>query len=234
MLRRSAAAPAAPGAFVFPGGGVDGVDARVVAQGLVCGLRDDEAAERLTLATGAREFYAAALRELFEEAGLLLACDAAGHPVATSTAVRDRWRAEVLKGTTEWDALLAREGLRLDLGLVTYLAHWVTPRDRPRRFDTRFFVVRAPEGQVARADGRETTEHVWTSAAQALALVDCGEWTMLVPTVHTLRRLSHYSRVDDVLGDAARSSVVRVQPRDVMRDGRMVVVVPGEEGDDVD
>ncbi|MBW4030426.1 MAG: NUDIX domain-containing protein [Acidobacteria bacterium] len=232
MLRRSVDAVAASGAYVFPGGGVDAADADVVARRLVHGLDPATADGRLELAHGALDYYCAALRELFEEAGILLAVDARGRPLSFDGAQLLAWRAELHDRRVGWADLLAREGLRLALGEMHYLAHWVTPDTRPRRFDTRFFVARAPTGQSVRVDGAEVTAHVWTSASAALRRFATEEWTLLVPTVHTLTVLAPMRRCEEVVRHADTSHVTRTQPREILREGRVVVVVPGEAGYD--
>ena len=230
MLRRSPEVAAASDAYVFPGGGVDDVDAEVVARNLVSGRDDASANGCLDLDRGALAYYCAALRELFEEAGILLAADASGERAARRGSELAAWREELAGSRVRWPDLLAREGLRLAVGELHYLAHWVTPVTRPRRYDTRFFVATAPAGQLARADGIETTEHVWVTADEALRRFEAAEWNMLVPTVHTLSALAPMRRVEEVLRHVATSPVRRTQPREIERDGRVVVVVPGEEG----
>lgn len=230
MLRRSARATAASGAYVFPGGGVDDADDQVASQGLVSGRDAVDADRRLDLDDGALTYYCAALRELFEEAGLLLASDAAGRPLEFADDRLEAWREELSSRRVGWAELLEREGLRLSLDRVHYVAHWVTPAGRPHRFDTRFFLAGAPLGQVVRPDGREITEHVWTTASEALRRSEASEWTMLVPTVHTLRSLVPMRSVDEVVAYASTLRVQRTQPREIERDGRIVVVIPGEPG----
>jgi 8-oxo-dGTP pyrophosphatase MutT (NUDIX family) len=230
MLRRSSEVAAASGAHVFPGGSVDAVDADVAARGLVFGLDDETAARRLNLDSGAMAYYCAALRELFEEAGLLLAIESDGRPLSVENVRLVAWRSDLATGRVTWPELLEREGLRLAVGELQYLAHWVTPESRPRRFDTRFFVAAAPANQEALPDDSEVVEHAWTTASAALERQGSGQWSMLVPTVRTLHLLAPQHSVDQVLEAAATSSVERIQPREVARDGRIVVVVPGEPG----
>lgn len=232
MLRRSSEVAAASGAHVFAGGAVDQVDEDVVSRGLATGLGPAAAGRRLGLEVGAMAYYCAALRELFEEAGLLVAVDAWGRPLGPTHDCLVAWREELLAHRVAWPELLEREGLRLALGGMQYLAHWVTPERRRHRFDTRFFVTRAPAGQVARADGSEMTDHVWTTAANALARFDVAQWSLLVPTVRTLRMLATMRSADEVMAHAMTSVVRRTQPREVQRDGRLVVVVPGDPGYD--
>jgi 8-oxo-dGTP pyrophosphatase MutT (NUDIX family) len=233
MLRRSSEVAAASGAHVFPGGSLDAADTEVVRRGLFSGLDDVSAGRCLDLATGALDYYCAALRELFEEAGLLFV-----EAQRRTAPLRDDqlivWREELRERRVTWPELLEREGLRLALGELEYLAHWVTPEGRPRRFDTRFFVAAAPSGQRALADAGEIVEHVWTSAVAALERFESGEWSMLVPTVRTLRELSVHDDAEGVLRWAAATKVRRIQPREIERDGRVVVVVPGEPGYEVE
>jgi hypothetical protein len=129
-----------------------------------------------------------------------------------------------------WPELLEHEGLLLAVGEMQYLAHWVTPERRPRRFDTRFFVAAAPANQEVLPDDSEIVEHVWTTVSAALERQDTREWSMLIPTVRTLQLLAPQHSVHQVLERAATSTVERIQPREVERDGRIVVVVPGEPG----
>lgn len=234
MLRRSSELSAASGAHVFPGGSVDAVDFEVVRRGLFIGRDDVSAARRLDLNSDALAYYCAAVRELFEEAGLLLVVDARGRTGGLRGDQLAVWRQELLGATLDWPTLLEREGFRLDLGRLEYLAHWVTPVGRPRRFDTRFFVSAAPAGQDALADDGEIVEHVWTDATAALERFEAGEWSMLVPTVRTLRWMSAYDQVDEVLLAAANATIRRIQPREIERDGRTVVVVPGDSDDEDD
>ena len=232
MLRRSRAVVAASGAHVFPGGGLEAVDDEVVRRRLFTGPTPETAARRLNLAAGALSYYCAALRELFEEAGVLIATSVSATPRALARERLALWREELLEQRITWPDFLEREGLYLGLGQLGYLAHWVTPSGRPRRFDTRFFVAPVPSGQFALADASEIVEHVWSTADNALARFESGEWSMLVPTVHTLQQLTAHQRVADALRWAAQVEVTRIQPREIERDGRLVVVIPGERGYD--
>jgi 8-oxo-dGTP pyrophosphatase MutT (NUDIX family) len=157
------------GASVFPGGGVDPRDALL--HGCCQGLDDTAASARLELPAGGLDFYAAAIRECFEEAGLLFACASDGAPVRLDHLPPPEVAA--LRAATEEgaDALLAlcgARGWRLAADRLAYFAHWLTPPGMLRRFDTRFFVALAPPGQAASPDGRETVEHLWLRPGEAL------------------------------------------------------------------
>ena len=182
MTRRSMTASFAPGAYVFPGGGIDAADAQCHAQSI---RRAGQSALHLTQAI-------AAIRESFEELGVLLARHADGsHPTTTDIAALDR--------TAPFAAQCAARGLILAGADVFVLAHWVTDRDLPRRFDVPFLVARMPEGQEPVADESEQFEPCWVRPADALARHADGGFFMIFPTIRTLERLQAYATVDAVL-----------------------------------
>jgi glyoxylase-like metal-dependent hydrolase (beta-lactamase superfamily II)/8-oxo-dGTP pyrophosphatase MutT (NUDIX family) len=186
MTRRSATASFAPGAYVFPGGQIDPADA---AAGLIASRRPTQTDLQLTQAV-------AAIREGFEELGVLLARHADGRPAgAADIAAMDRSTTSAIS----FVAQCAERGLVLASDQVFTLAHWVTDRDLPRRFDVPFLVARMPEGQTPTADESEQFEPCWVRPADALARHDAGSFFMIFPTVRTLQRLAAYASVDAVL-----------------------------------
>ena len=188
MTRRSAKASFAPGAYVFPGGGIDAADALAHGQST---RRASQSDLHLTQAI-------AAIRESFEELGILLARRADGsHASDADIANLDRH--------LPFAAQCQAQGLRLAADEVYVLAHWVTDRDLPKRFDVPFLVARMPAGQQAVADESEQFEPVWLSPAQALARHAADQMFMLFPTIRTLERLRSYTSVDAVLADCARN-----------------------------
>ena len=158
------------GAFVFPGGTLDKGDRALHAW---CGGLDDAAASaRLNLAQDGLDYFVAAIRECFEEAGLLFACDAAGALTTLDRIAADdvaALRTAIRKGDTTLGAACTQLGVRLAPDRLAYHSHWLTPPGLPKRFDTRFFVALAPPGQVASFDQLETLEHRWIRPADALA-----------------------------------------------------------------
>jgi 8-oxo-dGTP pyrophosphatase MutT (NUDIX family) len=168
LLRRAESGDHNSGAWVFPGGMVDPGDREAAA--LSFGLDDAEASRRLGLPQGGLAFYAAAVRECFEESGLLFACDPGG---ALVSAERVQplvwWRARLHRGEEGLADFCRSTGLRLALDRLAYLSHWVTPLGRPKRFDTRFFIAEAPQGHEALHDATELLEHRWLRPADALA-----------------------------------------------------------------
>ncbi|MDB5954420.1 MBL fold metallo-hydrolase [Ramlibacter sp.] len=186
MTRRSATASFAPGAYVFPGGGIDAADAQA----------HDLAARRPTQADARLTQAIAAIRESFEELGVLLARHADGRPVdAQEVAALDRHAPFV--------AQCRQHRLLLSADEVFVLAHWITDRDLPRRFDVPFLVARMPAGQVPVADEAEQFEPVWVRPADALARHAAGDFFMIFPTIRTLERMAKFASVDAVLAACA-------------------------------
>ena len=182
MTRRSTSASFAPGAYVFPGGGIDAQDAAAHAQAT---RRPTQSDEHLTQAI-------AAIRESFEELGVLLAYRADGTPAtAADVAALDRHAPLLPQCGTQRLTLAAAD--------VYVLAHWITDRDLPRRFDVPFLVARMPAGQTPVADEAEQFEPVWVRPADALARHEAGQFFIIYPTIRTLQRLAAYPSVDAVL-----------------------------------
>lgn len=204
----------AGGAYVFPGGKVDAVDRDMPAD--LLGEVDGPALQRTldaTSPTDAVSLVVAAIRETFEEAGVLLArrdgevvgARELAHPdvVAMRTALADR------QSAVDWRPLLAARGLVLDLAALVPFAWWVTPHGVHRRFSTHFFVAAVPPGQVDHLahDGTEMTDSVWIDPAAALAAGESGARVIIYPTRRTLAALAVHATVDAALS-AARSGDV--------------------------
>jgi recombination protein RecT len=184
MTRRSTTASFAPGAYVFPGGGIDAADADTEAHGLST-RRPTQSDLHLTQAI-------AAIRESFEELGILLARRTDGcHLNTAAIAALDRQAPFAIQ--------CANAGLTLDGAEVFVLAHWITDRDLPRRFDVPFLVARMPEGQEPVADEAEQFEPVWVRPADALARHAAGHFFIIFPTIRTLERLQAHTSVQSVL-----------------------------------
>jgi glyoxylase-like metal-dependent hydrolase (beta-lactamase superfamily II)/8-oxo-dGTP pyrophosphatase MutT (NUDIX family) len=182
MTRRSMSASFAPGAYVFPGGGIDAADAQ--AHGMAH-RRPKQSDLHLTQAI-------AAIRESFEELGILFARHADGRWADnTDIAQIDRKQA--------FAAQCQARGLTLAADQVFVLAHWITDRDLPRRFDVPFLVARMPEGQTPVADGSEQFEPVWVRPVDALSRHEAGDFFIIFPTIRTLDRLKSFAKVEDVL-----------------------------------
>jgi 8-oxo-dGTP pyrophosphatase MutT (NUDIX family) len=208
LTRRSSHSRFMPGAFVFPGGAVDEAD------------RSATALERLhgAVAGIAPEFAVAAFRELFEEAGVLIACDRAGAAANLDSGRLIAWRAELAQGA-DFAALLAREDLALDARELIYYSNWITPLVQPVRFDTHFFVARAPDGQTALADAIEVHDGAWFAPRDALEAAARNELSIMFPTRKHLERLAEYDSPDAFLEHARARTIAAVTPH--IRDGNI-------------
>jgi recombination protein RecT len=184
MTRRSMTASFAPGAFVFPGGGIDPEDGSARAYALAR-RRADQTDVGLTQAI-------AAIRETFEELGIALVCDANGHvPHAAEIATLDRNHSLLTQCQSRgWQ--LAAHG-------VFHLAHWITDRDLPRRFDVPFLAAHVPPGQTPVADETEQFEPVWVAPKEALARYAAGDFFIIFPTIRTLEHLQSFTSAQAVL-----------------------------------
>jgi glyoxylase-like metal-dependent hydrolase (beta-lactamase superfamily II)/8-oxo-dGTP pyrophosphatase MutT (NUDIX family) len=189
------------GAYVFPGGVLDAGDARHHA--CCAGLDDATASARLNVAANGLDHYVAAIRECFEEAGVLVACDAEGEPLALDAhdpALIAELRARLRRGETDLSALCARLGARLAAHSLAYYSHWLTPPGLPKRFDTRFFVAAMPPRQEVVPDRDETLEHCWLRPADALARAQ--ELRLPNPTRRTLAALAGFASAADCIAHA--------------------------------
>ena len=218
------------GAHVFPGGRVEEGDF-ITDPGLLCdGV--DGAAERMrdVSADTAVAFHVAAIRELFEEAGILLARrDGDVVAIDDEATVRFRdYREQLATGAVAMWELADRENVRLALDALAYFAHWVTPEIETRRFDTRFFAAVAPANQEAAHDEGETTHGEWLRPADAIARCLAGEIALPPPTWTTLRDLERFADVDAAMAWARTREVPRVQPGFVQQGDTRLVLLPGD------
>ena len=225
LLRRVRAMAFAGGMHVFPGGSVDPADA--AAETAWAGPPASAWARSLGCAEPlARALVCAAVRETFEESGVLLAGPSPDEVLADVST--DDWEAERVALEARQHSLselLARRSLVLRADLLRPLAHWITPEVEPRRFDTRFFLARMPEVQVCREVGGESDQRVWVRPADALA----AGLQMMPPTAVTLRDLAGHDDVSAAL--AAERRIVPVLPRLVVADDDSVAfLLPGDAG----
>ncbi|MEE3117399.1 MAG: NUDIX hydrolase, partial [Pseudomonadota bacterium] len=189
LLQRTWDAVFLPGYFVFPGGAVDQQEAKARAH--AHGPEDAEISQTMSLDEGGADYMLAAVRECFEEAGILLAADRNGQLIGGDHPVHQD-RDAVFRGELSLAQLCQRHGLSVPLDRLAYLSHWTTPPGPPRRFDTRFFVTTAPAGQIASHDGTETIDHLWINPTQALEDHRSGKRLLGLPTLRTLRVLSDF------------------------------------------
>ena len=238
MLRRNLSSVFVAGAYLFPGGAVD-EDDRHTDLGPVCaGRTDAEASRLLGIPEGGLAYWVAAIRECFEEAGVLLAYDSAGRVLSLADPeVEARFathRRDIDTGSRRLADVCLEEGLFLAVDRIHYFSHWITPLGAPRRYDTRFFVTAAPEEQVPLHDNREAIAGMWVRPADALDRYAEGELDLILPTIRNLEAIGRFERSEDLLAAAAAiESVPAMLPR-VVSDGHGVrIVLPGDPSYDL-
>lgn len=224
LVRRSDSIAFMGGAHVFPGGRVDATDRLDDIEATSDGMTAAVARMSDVPADVAVAHHVAALRELFEEAGVLLA-----RPLtAISTIQLERHRRELLAGTVAFADIIRAERLRLALDELAYFAHWVTPEIETRRFDTRFFIARAPDGQTPVHDEGETSHSEWLAPLAAIEQCRSGMISLPPPTWTTLSMLSRFGSIEEVLTWARTKPIPRVQPRFERRGDQTLLFYPGD------
>ena len=225
LLQRTWEAVFLPGYYVFPGGAVNAQEPEGRAH--VVGVEDADISQTMSLDEGGADYMLAAVRECFEEAGILLAQDASGQLIGADHGVHSE-RMALFQEEISLAQLCAKHGLTVPLDRLAYLSHWVTPPGPPRRFDTRFFVAVAPEGQVASHDGTETIDHVWIAPAQALEEHRAGARLLGLPTIRTLRVLSEFNTTGELMryAHANPPEAFPDQPWPAVRKGKPVMLEP--------
>ncbi len=202
------------GAFVFPGGTLDAQQDKAL-HIHSAGLDDAGASERLNLPANGLDFYLAAVRECFEEAGLLLAYHRNGDLLAPGhldAAQYDLLRQAVQRGGPGLAHACAELGLRLASDRLAYHSYWLTPPGLPKRFDTRFFVAIAPSGQIAMHDGMETVEHRWIRPGEAAN--PASGLPMMHVTRRTLQSIAHFETAQDCFASTAQvRDIACIMPR---------------------
>jgi 8-oxo-dGTP pyrophosphatase MutT (NUDIX family) len=226
------------GAYVFPGGAVDPGDNDPAVAARCRGRIPAEADRLLDLpeGSGGLGFWVAAIREAFEESGVLLASraeDADGVALSfedPDVAARfEEHRRAVDAGERTLVEVCDAEGVVLDCGGLHYFSRWITPVGAPRRYDTRFFVAAAPPQQVAVHDDREVIGTHWLTPADALARHDAGEIVLIFPTVRSLVALRRFERAGEVLAHAASlARIPAVLPTVSDTGGGMRIILPGD------
>ena len=238
LLRRTLGAAFGGGFYVFPGGRLDEADATDEVAAICDGLDDTAASALLGLAHGGLSYWIAAIRECFEEAGVLLAVRADGAPLHFDDGSVDRFagaRHRLHDGTLGLVEFCTAENVRLATGSIRYLSHWITPFGEARRFDTRILLARAPQGQEPLHDDGETIDSLWMSPADALAKVEAGEFMMMPPTIASLRFVAGHPDADAALAAAAAiERPTAIEPKLVVApDGRVTdILLPGDDGYD--
>jgi len=224
LVRRNDSIAFLGGAHVFPGGRVDPADHTDDVDATAENIRAAVARMADVPAEVAIAHHVAAIRELFEEAGVLLARPLTARSVDRLAADRR----DLLSGQTTFADIIDREHLQLSVDELAYFAHWVTPEIEIRRFDTRFFIARAPEGQTPIHDAGETTHSEWAEPARAIESCRAGVISLPPPTWTTLQMLSQFDSIDAVFDWARRKPIPRVQPRFEKRGDQTLLFYPGD------
>ena len=221
MVKRHHQIDFASGALVFPGGKSHAGDHDAAWAEHVLGWEAYDAEQR-----GLR---IAAIREVFEEAGILLAKRRDGAPLSGEACPMDV-RQAVDTGATHFLDVVADLDARLDLAALTVFARWITPPLTPKRFDTWFYAVNAPAEQLAACDGRETVDAEWIAPTEALRLAAAGERKVIFPTRMNLKLLAEAKDAQDAVARAAARTLVTVQPQIQARASGRVLVLPPDAG----
>lgn len=210
-------------AYAFPGGVVDPADSDV--HRFCRGFDDPGASHRLGVQSGGLSFYSAAIRELFEETGVLLADIGCIDEDISSV------RGGLNDGSISWADFVMTNELQLYSDALHYISHWITPEQRPRRYSTRFFLTQMPAGQSALHCGGELTESCWSTANEMLAAARRGDAVLHFPTVKTLESVARHKSFAELMSWAESSvdwGVTTMLPAIIKRDGRDTIVLPGE------
>ena len=207
LMQRHRQSGFVPGAWVFPGGRVDPGDRAPELAAGCSALPGDP--------TPDAAFWMAAIREAFEETGVLLARTGAGEWAAdaSSDPEVETVRRALMDDEADLGDVVEGLAVTLDAGPMVHAAHWVTPVVEPRRYDTHFFAAVIPDGRTARPDPREMTEAVWLGPTAALERFEAGALPMVFPTVKTLEQLAGYESTSAVLDAFRRRTVERILPR---------------------
>ena len=208
MVKRPTEAAGFSGALVFPGGRLDDADARLDALAARCcrpeGVGDDDMTHRIC-----------AIRETFEEAGILLARPRGSDALVSGEqahAIARTYRKRLHAGDIGIGEIAEVEDLILACDHLTPFAHWITPKGRPRRFDTWFYLAPAPQDQIAAHDDVELVDSTWASPARAIAEADAGLWKLVFVTRMNLLKLAEARSIDEAIAGARASEIAAIEP----------------------
>ena len=235
MLRRSAASAFAPDAYVFPGGTIDPQDEQPEALNRMAGITEDWLRAQFRSADStlfpsriaettleeAAALSRAALRELFEEAGVLLACDVDGQPAAAR--ITESERNDVQRGSLTFAELLLRHNVYGDVRALTFFSQWITPPSEPRRYNTHFFLARGSQLHEPLADAFETHDGLWIRPSDALERSRQNGFRLVYPTVKHLERLAEFDDIDELFTFARSKPVYRIMPEDSAGENRFAL-----------
>ena len=216
------------GALVFPGGSVDKGDKEIIANPQLYSGGEGLDADALS-------FRIAAIRETFEESGILLARSKGSGALIDAqraSAIEAGHRKDLCEGSVSFLKVLTDNGMVLALDALMPYAHWITPEGMPKRFDTWFFLAAAPPDQLGAHDGKESTDSIWVSPREALEGGDNGRFKLPFPTTRNLIRLGKQAGVREALEDSKGRDIVTVMPVMTRLNGGRQLRIPKEAGYD--
>ena len=235
LLQRHARSKFAAGDYVFAGGKVEADDMPPDGEGFCRGLTAGQAAARLGGGLAPRDalsYWVGAIREAFEEVGVLLAYETDGRLLRIASEAKPRYeayRTACQKANPAFFDMLRAEHLTLATDRLAYFAHWITPEEQPLRFDTRFFAAVMPPGQEPVVDGHEIVDLKWLTPAEAISASTRNDMGLRFPTIKNLELVAAggdpASRVVESLG---RRDVQAIRPRVLQVDGKPLAVLPGD------
>jgi len=216
----------ASGALVFPGGKVDAQDADPDLIEFCDGAAPD---------AGARSIQIAAIREAYEECGVLLARPAGSTQLIDGARLQglEASRASIHSGAITLRGFLQQNELRLACDMLVPFAHWITPTMMPKRFDTHFFVAEAPADQVALHDGHESVDSLWINPADAMRAAEDGRYTVIFPTLRQVEKLARAVSPADAIARARSDRIVTVLPWTEQRSDGSYLCIPVDAGYDI-
>ncbi len=235
LLQRHSKSKFAAGDYVFAGGKIEADDMPSDGEGFCRGLTPGQAAARLGGGLAPREalaYWVGAIREAFEEVGVLLAYDADGRPLRIPSEAKLRYeayRTACQKTDPAFFDMLRAEQLTLATDRLAYFAHWITPEEQPLRFDTRFFAALMPPGQEPVVDGHEIVDLKWLTPSEATAALKRKEIGLRTPTLKNLDLVAGGgSPASSVVESLGRREVKTIRPRILQVDGKPLPVLPGD------
>jgi len=233
MVRRRAG-DAFGESYTFPGGVVDEDESE--AHAYCRGALTEQVDVELGLPDGGLDFYSAAVRELFEETGVLLARDSGGGDWAFSSnpdaaSLLRELRRQLDNGGVPWAEILRTNELCIACDALHYISFWETPLRLPKRWAARFFLAKIPPGQAAQHDGNELTDSCWMTAAEVLSAGRERGMKLPFPTITNLQKISAFGTVDELLrwaSSQAAQGIARIRPVILTDNGRTRFVIPGD------
>jgi len=235
MVKRSKKPPFG-NLYVFPGGKIDESDHHKDLEDYSGLLDDKNASEILGLNEGGLSYWAACIRECFEEVGILLATKRSGEKLNLEDDEKskfDNYRKQLVSHEINLLDMCIKEDLVLSTANIAPLSHWITPKIESRRFDTRFFIAYLPEKQIVQHDGLELTQSLWINPKKAVDMAFRGEMQMIMPTIKNLQSCAEFEAARDILENQKKltnKDIPPILPKFFKENGNWVGLLPGDEG----